>query len=96
MQVGRVFNLKIIICGSISHLCVAKCMIGYIPLWGGVLITVVDTFTFLFLENYGIRRLEFLFGGLVTIMAITFGTFILIQMLLSYFLLLESDSLSLL
>lgn len=24
-----------------------------IPLWGGVLITIVDTFFFLFLDNYG-------------------------------------------
>ncbi|KAJ8928893.1 hypothetical protein NQ314_018464 [Rhamnusium bicolor] len=26
-----------------------------IPLWGGVLITIVDTFTFLFLDKYGLR-----------------------------------------
>lgn len=26
---------------------------GRIPLWGGVLITIVDTFFFLFLDNYG-------------------------------------------
>jgi len=44
-----------------------------IPLWGGVLITVVDTFTFLFLDKYGLRKLEFFFGFLITIMAVTFG-----------------------
>lgn len=26
---------------------------GRIPLWGGVLITIVDTFFFLFLDKYG-------------------------------------------
>ncbi|XP_061390848.1 protein Malvolio isoform X2 [Musca vetustissima] len=44
-----------------------------IPLWGGVLITIVDTFTFLFLDKYGLRKLEFLFGLLITVMAVTFG-----------------------
>ncbi|XP_046593552.1 protein Malvolio isoform X2 [Neodiprion lecontei] len=44
-----------------------------IPLWGGVLITIVDTFTFLFLDKYGLRKLEFFFGFLITVMAITFG-----------------------
>ncbi|CAD6991755.1 unnamed protein product [Ceratitis capitata] len=44
-----------------------------VPLWGGVLITIVDTFTFLFLDKYGLRKLEFFFGLLISIMAITFG-----------------------
>ncbi|XP_013115420.1 protein Malvolio isoform X2 [Stomoxys calcitrans] len=44
-----------------------------IPLWGGTLITIIDTFTFLFLDKYGLRKLEFLFGLLITIMAVTFG-----------------------
>ncbi|KAM7362171.1 solute carrier family member malvolio isoform 2-T2 [Cochliomyia hominivorax] len=44
-----------------------------VPLWGGVLITIIDTFTFLFLDKYGLRKLEFLFGLLITIMAVTFG-----------------------
>ncbi|XP_075385105.1 natural resistance-associated macrophage protein 1 [Tenrec ecaudatus] len=44
-----------------------------IPLWGGVLITIVDTFFFLFLDNYGLRKLEAFFGLLITIMALTFG-----------------------
>lgn len=44
-----------------------------IPLWAGVLITVADTFTFLFLDKYGLRKLEFFFGFLITTMALTFG-----------------------
>ncbi|XP_042302479.1 natural resistance-associated macrophage protein 1 [Sceloporus undulatus] len=46
---------------------------GHIPLWGGVLITIVDTFFFLFLDKYGLRKLEAFFGILITIMAVTFG-----------------------
>ncbi|XP_072350196.1 natural resistance-associated macrophage protein 2-like isoform X1 [Scyliorhinus torazame] len=46
---------------------------GRIPLWGGVLITIVDTFVFLFLDKYGLRKLEAFFGFLITVMAITFG-----------------------
>ncbi|XP_063695523.1 protein Malvolio isoform X2 [Culicoides brevitarsis] len=44
-----------------------------IPLYIGVMITVFDTFTFLFLDKYGLRKLEFFFGLLITIMAVTFG-----------------------
>ncbi|KAL1115900.1 hypothetical protein AAG570_006189 [Ranatra chinensis] len=44
-----------------------------IPLWGGVLITILDTFTFLLLDKYGLRKLEFLFGVLITVMAFAFG-----------------------
>lgn len=44
-----------------------------IPLWGGVLITIADTFTFLLLDKYGLRKLEAFFGLLITVMAITFG-----------------------
>lgn len=44
-----------------------------IPLYGGVLITIVDTFTFLLLDKYGLRKLEAFFGLLITVMAITFG-----------------------
>lgn len=46
---------------------------GRIPLWAGVLITIVDTFVFLFLDKYGLRKLEALFGFLITVMAFTFG-----------------------
>uniref|UniRef100_F7ISK1 Uncharacterized protein n=1 Tax=Callithrix jacchus TaxID=9483 RepID=F7ISK1_CALJA len=44
-----------------------------IPLWGGVLITIAGTFVFLFLDKYGLRKLEAFFGFLITIMALTFG-----------------------
>ncbi|NWH76625.1 NRAM1 protein, partial [Piaya cayana] len=46
---------------------------GRIPLWGGVLITILDTLFFLFLDKYGLRKLEAFFGLLITIMALTFG-----------------------
>ncbi|XP_041036421.1 natural resistance-associated macrophage protein 2-like [Carcharodon carcharias] len=47
--------------------------VGRIPLWGGVLITIVDTFFFLFLDKYGLRKLEALFAFFIAVMAITFG-----------------------
>ncbi|XP_031538853.2 natural resistance-associated macrophage protein 2 isoform X1 [Vicugna pacos] len=47
--------------------------VGRIPLWGGVLITIADTFVFLFLDKYGLRKLEAFFGFLITVMALTFG-----------------------
>ncbi|XP_008317217.1 natural resistance-associated macrophage protein 2-like [Cynoglossus semilaevis] len=46
---------------------------GRIPLWTGVLITIIDTFFFLFLDKYGLRKLEAFFGLLIAVMAITFG-----------------------
>ncbi|KAL3276613.1 hypothetical protein HHI36_011985 [Cryptolaemus montrouzieri] len=45
----------------------------FIPLWLGVLITIADTFTFLFLDKYGLRKLETLFAILIGIMGVTFG-----------------------
>lgn len=44
-----------------------------IPLYGGALITIADTFTFLLLDKYGLRKLEAFFCTLITIMAVTFG-----------------------
>lgn len=44
-----------------------------IPLWAGTLITIVDTFTFLFLDKYGLRKLEFFFGVLIATMGFSFG-----------------------
>ncbi|XP_030767361.1 protein Malvolio-like [Sitophilus oryzae] len=44
-----------------------------IPLWGGCLITIIDTFTFLFLDKYGLRKLELFFGLLISVMGVTFG-----------------------
>uniref|UniRef100_A0A8R1HHD3 Uncharacterized protein n=1 Tax=Caenorhabditis japonica TaxID=281687 RepID=A0A8R1HHD3_CAEJA len=46
---------------------------GVIPLWAGVLITIFDTFTFLFLEKYGVRKFEAFFCFLIACMAVTFG-----------------------
>ncbi|GAB2282667.1 Metal transporter Nramp3 [Dionaea muscipula] len=46
---------------------------GFLPLWSGVLITAVDCFIFLFLENYGVRKLEAVFAVLIGTMAIMFG-----------------------
>ncbi|KAK2705504.1 hypothetical protein QYM36_015781 [Artemia franciscana] len=44
-----------------------------VPIWVGVLITIADTFTFLLLDKYGLRKLEFFFGFLITVMGISFG-----------------------
>ena len=40
-----------------------------IPLYAGVLITIIDSFTFLLLDRYGLRKLEAFFGFLITTMA---------------------------
>jgi len=45
-----------------------------IPLYAGALITMADTFTFLFIQVYGVRKLEGLFAFLVTVMAVCFYT----------------------
>lgn len=42
-------------------------------MWAGTIITIFDTFTFLFLDKYGLRKLEVFFGALITVMAVTFG-----------------------
>lgn len=44
-----------------------------IPLYAGVLITIVDTFSFLLLDKYGLRKLEVLFAIMIGTMAVTFG-----------------------
>eukprot|EP01111_Echinosteliopsis_oligospora_P012268 TRINITY_DN4182_c0_g1_i1.p1 TRINITY_DN4182_c0_g1~~TRINITY_DN4182_c0_g1_i1.p1 ORF type:complete len:504 (-),score=128.94 TRINITY_DN4182_c0_g1_i1:53-1564(-) len=44
-----------------------------VPIWAGVMITAADTFTFLFLEKYGVRKLEAFFGALILVMAVSFG-----------------------
>lgn len=46
---------------------------GLLPLWAGVVITALDCFIFLFLENYGVRKLEALFAILIAIMALSFA-----------------------
>jgi len=44
-----------------------------IQLWQGALITGVDTFTFLLLEAYGLRKLEALFAVLIATLSFSFG-----------------------
>ncbi|KAL6599497.1 hypothetical protein ACP70R_045634 [Stipagrostis hirtigluma subsp. patula] len=46
---------------------------GFLPLWAGVVITALDCFIFLSLENYGVRKLEAVFAVLITIMAFSFA-----------------------
>ena len=46
---------------------------GVVKLWQGALITAVDTFTFLLLEQAGLRKLEAFFAALISTMAGTFG-----------------------
>lgn len=43
-----------------------------LPLWAGVLITALDTFTFLILHYFGVRKLEALFAVLIATMAVCF------------------------
>lgn len=46
---------------------------GTIPLIAGVLITIFDTLTFLFIERFGFRKLEGFFVFLIAVMSIAFG-----------------------
>ncbi|XP_062209336.1 metal transporter Nramp6-like [Phragmites australis] len=46
---------------------------GFLPLWVGVVITALDCFIFLSLENYGVRKLEAVFAVLITTMACSFA-----------------------
>ncbi|KAK6939683.1 NRAMP family [Dillenia turbinata] len=46
---------------------------GVLPLWVGVVITACDGFIFLFLENYGVRKLEAVFAALIGTMALSFA-----------------------
>ncbi|KAI7998567.1 Metal transporter Nramp3 [Camellia lanceoleosa] len=46
---------------------------GVVPLWGGVVISACDCFIFLFLENYGVRKLEAVFAVLIATMALSFA-----------------------
>lgn len=43
-----------------------------IPLWGGVLITIADTFIILLIHHYGIKKLEIVFAFLLLIMFLCF------------------------
>ncbi|CAA7048017.1 unnamed protein product [Microthlaspi erraticum] len=46
---------------------------GVLPLWAGVVITASDCFLFLFLENYGVRKLEAVFAVLIATMGLSFA-----------------------
>ncbi|KAI4381233.1 hypothetical protein MLD38_007327 [Melastoma candidum] len=46
---------------------------GVLPIWAGVVITAADCFIFLFLENYGVRKLEAVFAVLIATMAMSFA-----------------------
>ncbi|CAI2357306.1 unnamed protein product [Caenorhabditis sp. 36 PRJEB53466] len=46
---------------------------GFIPLYVGVFVTILDTFTFLLIDRYGIRKLELIFGFLIFTMTVSFG-----------------------
>uniref|UniRef100_A0A0E0KG21 Metal transporter n=1 Tax=Oryza punctata TaxID=4537 RepID=A0A0E0KG21_ORYPU len=46
---------------------------GFLPLWAGIVITCLDCFIFLSLENYGVRKLEGLFAVLIATMAWSFA-----------------------
>ncbi|KAL6995426.1 Natural resistance-associated macrophage protein 2 [Sarracenia purpurea var. burkii] len=46
---------------------------GALPLWAGVVITASDCFIFLFVENYGVRKLEAVFAVLISTMALAFA-----------------------
>uniref|UniRef100_A0A7N0ZUV7 Uncharacterized protein n=1 Tax=Kalanchoe fedtschenkoi TaxID=63787 RepID=A0A7N0ZUV7_KALFE len=46
---------------------------GVLPLWAGVVITASDCFIFLFLENYGVRKLEAVFAVLIGTMGLSFA-----------------------
>lgn len=56
-----------------NHLISSYKIMFRIPLWLGVVLTVVDTFLFLLLDRYGLRKLEIFFGLLVGIMVVSFG-----------------------
>uniref|UniRef100_A0A1I7SXC7 Protein Malvolio n=1 Tax=Caenorhabditis tropicalis TaxID=1561998 RepID=A0A1I7SXC7_9PELO len=46
---------------------------GLVPLYVGVFITILDTFTFLLIDRYGVRKLELIFGVLILTMTVSFG-----------------------
>jgi natural resistance-associated macrophage protein len=44
-----------------------------LPLWAGALITIFDSFLFLFIHYFGVRKLEYFFAFLITSMAVCFA-----------------------
>jgi len=43
-----------------------------LPLWSGALITILDSFLFLFIHYYGVRKLEIFFAFLIIVMTLCF------------------------
>ena len=43
-----------------------------LPLWAGAVVTIFDSFLFLFIHYYGVRKLEAFFVFLITVMAVCF------------------------
>jgi len=43
-----------------------------IPLWAGALITILDSFLFLFIHYFGVRKLEYFFLFLIVTMSVSF------------------------
>jgi natural resistance-associated macrophage protein len=46
---------------------------GMIPLWAGVLLSVIVSFVMLLVERFGVRTLEGVFAGLISIMVGSFA-----------------------
>jgi natural resistance-associated macrophage protein 2 len=44
-----------------------------LPLWIGAIVTIFDSFLFLFIHYFGVRKLEAFFAFLIIVMAISFG-----------------------
>jgi len=49
-----------------------KLLFGF-PLYIGCLITAFDTFTFMLIHYYGVRKMELIFGSLIFILVVTFS-----------------------
>jgi natural resistance-associated macrophage protein 2 len=45
-----------------------------VPTWLGAIITILDSFLFLFIHYYGVRKLEFFFLALIATMTVMFVT----------------------
>eukprot|EP00118_Oscarella_pearsei_P019563 m.208486 g.208486 ORF g.208486 m.208486 type:complete len:571 (+) comp39709_c0_seq31:227-1939(+) len=56
-----------------SAIAISLLSYGKIPLYAGAIITAVDTFIILFLEKFGVRKLEAVFAVLIATMAGCFG-----------------------
>lgn len=69
----QILQLLIFVFNLFSAIAIYLLSFKAIPLWAGTIITIFDTFTFMFLEKYGLRKLEVFFGFLIAIMAVTFG-----------------------